>query len=219
MPYMWVEPELVLRYRGVSIYRAYRNDLLDDPYRYHFTTDKTGQEKTFDIRESLYYDEGCSHLDVLRRAIANGEIKAEADAPANMYMGRPLVFSKLMSEADVTEYFQRMGAEDRSLTGIRNYYEKVLGFDPIWRYPISDEKYLGAALIPVQEGFLYLPYDYVDAQEYECYCLDGRSLLDYATVRHMQQTMQDYADGLYSAFSDIAVILASYETPDKLPEE
>lgn len=131
----------------------------------------------------------------------------------SIFMGRPLEFSKLMPLKDVIEQMQKSGADDRALLEVRDYYAKVLGYDPVWRYPISDNEYLGSALIPVQEGFLYLPYDYVDAQDYECYCLDECTLLDYDTARSLQQTMKDYADGLDSALNDISFILADRQIP------
>lgn len=56
MPYMltWVDPEVVLVYKGVTVYYAYGDDLLPEkhisPMKCKYTLDKTGGER-FDIRD------------------------------------------------------------------------------------------------------------------------------------------------------------------------
>lgn len=212
MPYMWVEPEQILRFGGVSVYHTYRNNLSSEPLQYHYTTDNTENAPSFDIRDLPSYAPHCEHICILRKAIANGEIKRESGEVTDVYMGKPLDFSQLMFAGDLVGQMKRSGANDSTLTEIRDHYVRVLGFDPIWRYPLSDEMHLGAALIPVQEGFLYLPYDYADTEEYECYCLESCSFLDSNTAHYLQRTMLKYAVGLHSILNDIFVILSDRET-------
>lgn len=48
----WVDPEIYLTYKGVSVYRAYEDDdIAQGPLWYHFTLDCTSDDNHFDIRD------------------------------------------------------------------------------------------------------------------------------------------------------------------------
>jgi hypothetical protein len=57
--HVYVEPEVVLTHQGVSVYRCYNNDDIEDPDPFVFSTNKLGTDTTcpdaFDIRD-------CQHL-------------------------------------------------------------------------------------------------------------------------------------------------------------
>ena len=94
------------------------------------------------------------------------------------YMGITLDFSKLLSKDALLQYLEENGATDHTLADIRNRYESEFGNELMWRYPLSAGLHAGAFIIPVQEGFLSIPYDEMDAQEYELLTLEGAGLMD-----------------------------------------
>ena len=50
MPLQWVDPDMFLVFKGVTIYYTYRYDNYDSPYKYWFSTD-IWAENPFDIRD------------------------------------------------------------------------------------------------------------------------------------------------------------------------
>lgn len=52
MPHQWVEPELFIEHRGVSVYRTYKDQDIEMPKIYWYTTDITEErEYEFDVRD------------------------------------------------------------------------------------------------------------------------------------------------------------------------
>jgi len=72
--------------------------------------------------------------------------------------------SKLVSRAEVLQHLSANGAHYPSLAQIINQYEEHFGIDPVWHYPLSDDRNNGAFIVPVQEGYLWLPYNEVDSE-------------------------------------------------------
>lgn len=79
MPQMWVDPELVISFNGVNVYKTYRHDNYNDPFDYRFTTDITEQGEPFDIRDLSCFSVDKERDDILKEAILLGKIKAPAD--------------------------------------------------------------------------------------------------------------------------------------------
>lgn len=97
MPYqeVWMDSEVVLEHKGVTIYRTYNDDNYDEPSIYWFTTQKAepGDHRSpvdFDVRELRNYDAHIEHhhyrhdtgaedyiVRVLREAIECGYICAD----------------------------------------------------------------------------------------------------------------------------------------------
>lgn len=81
MPYKteWVDPELLLTHNGVSVYRTYRDDDIEDGKSdYWFTTDKLdneGDDTRFDIRDLPNYTCKYSGEVIIKDAIELGYIK------------------------------------------------------------------------------------------------------------------------------------------------
>lgn len=88
MPYAWIDPELLLDYKGVQIYHVYEDDFVDAPYIHWFTTLECyveGNGESFDIRKialelGLSMDE-FNQLhgwqDLFKEAIDAGLIRAQ----------------------------------------------------------------------------------------------------------------------------------------------
>lgn len=83
---------------------------------------------------------------------------------------------KLMCIKDVKDHLYQHGGTDWALSEIREAYHENFGHELCWRYPISDDIHLGAFILVVQEGFLHIPYNSVDAEEYEILEMDDIAL-------------------------------------------
>lgn len=123
------------------------------------------------------------------------------------YMGITLDFSKLLSKDALLQYLEENGATDHTLADIRNRYESEFGNELMWRYPLSAGLHAGAFIIPVQEGFLSIPYDEMDAQEYELLTLEGAGLMDEDELMFFSNDLRSYTDSFCSAMDDAVRIL------------
>jgi len=123
------------------------------------------------------------------------------------FMGIQISRSKLMSKQELTDYFARFGQSDRILADIRDKYEAAFGNELIWRYPNSDGYHLGFFIVPVKEGFLALPYDEVDREDYEIMIVDDATLLDAESLKHYIDDWLSYTDDLIGAMRDMIRIL------------
>lgn len=78
MAYKWIDPEVFIKHKCVTIYHVYRNDDIDQGRRkFWYTTDPYGGECndcSFDIRELKSYSPEKSHEQIIREAIDIGEI-------------------------------------------------------------------------------------------------------------------------------------------------
>jgi len=86
--------------------------------------------------------------------------------------------SKLWPAATLLDHLRTNGASDRILADVRRAYEEAFGVDLTWRYPLSDGVHAGTTIVAVREGFLCLPYDRMDASDYELFDLDSAYLMD-----------------------------------------
>ncbi len=131
------------------------------------------------------------------------------------YMGISLDFSKLLSKDALLQYLEENGATDRTLANIRNRYESEFGNELMWRYPLSAGLHAGAFIIPVQEGFLSIPYDETDAQEYELLTLEGAGLMDEDELMFFSNDLRSYTDSFCSAMEDAVSILLFRKQSEK----
>lgn len=81
MPYGWIDPDVALFHRGVTVWYTYQDDSIDSCCRdYWYTLNETacegdGQSQgVFDIRDLAVYDDERGHDDILREAIDNHEL-------------------------------------------------------------------------------------------------------------------------------------------------
>jgi len=135
------------------------------------------------------------------------------------YMGITLDFSKLLSKDALLQYLEENGATDRTLADIRNRYESEFGNELMWRYPLSAGLHAGAFIIPVQEGFLSIPYDETDAQEYELLTLEGAGLMDEDELALFCNDLKSYTDAFCSAMEDAANILRLRNQNKNYPQQ
>ena len=70
------------------------------------------------------------------------------------------------------QYLKDNGSTDCTLSDIRLRYYAAYGNELCWRYPISDGIHAGAFILVTKDGYLSLPYNSMDEDEYEILMLD-----------------------------------------------
>jgi hypothetical protein len=78
---------------------------------------------------------------------------------------------------------------------VDQYYGEYNG-EVFWNYPISDTVNSGQFILPVQEGYLAIPYETIDPTEHEILRLDRAYLLDVDTAKFLSEEWDIYADQL-----------------------
>lgn len=122
---------------------------------------------------------------------------------------------KLLSQQELIDMLEAWGGHDRALSHLREHYDNELGSDPIWRYPISLDTCNGGFLVPVKEGYLFIPYDEVDAEDYEILMLDKTCLMDAETCAYMARECQGYTDALCEELHKIGGELETRQTKEE----
>jgi len=110
---------------------------------------------------------------------------------------------KLISKSELLEFLRENGEDDRAMAGIRDSYQKVFGNELVWRYPISDGKFLGTFIVAVKEGFISLPYDSVDRVDGELLELADAAMFDADAMRFFIDDWLSFSDDLASAMKDM----------------
>lgn len=80
MPYdtIYMPAEKVLEHNGVSIYRDYKDDNINEPATYWYSFDEDDNH-VFDVRELPQYKSFESHYSIMIQAIEEGTLKAPKD--------------------------------------------------------------------------------------------------------------------------------------------
>jgi hypothetical protein len=113
----------------------------------------------------------------------------------------------LFSRNELIDYLRENSASDRDLAKIREAYQNEFGNELVWRYPISEELHLGTFIIPVKEGFLSLPFNAVDPEDYELLEINDARMLDEDSLELFINDWNRFSDDLLSAMTDMLVIL------------
>jgi len=128
---------------------------------------------------------------------------APTEKSSFLLAGHPVSFAMLGAQQAVLETLQRNGASFAGLEPIRTQYEKCFGDDLCWTFPYCDGKHLGGVILPVKEGFLYLPYDGLSSEDYELFTLTDAALLTEEQVRFMATEVEEHSQALYQVLLDI----------------
>ena len=113
----------------------------------------------------------------------------------------------LMSKGELIAYLRENGESDRTLADIRNQQYEKYGNELIWRYPISDGAHLGTFIVPVNEGFISLPFSVVDATDYELLELDDAAMFDEDAMQIFIDDWRMFSDDLMTAMTDMLRVL------------
>jgi hypothetical protein len=115
--------------------------------------------------------------------------------------------AKLMPKDELIAQLRDNGESDRALAEIRERYQTEFGNELIWYYPISDGKHMGAFIVAVQEGFISLPYDAADKEDYELFELDDAAMFDADAMQVFIDDWRSFSDDLLGAMTDMQCIL------------
>ena len=72
-------------------------------------------------------------------------------------MGLKINRISLYRKDELMAILNKYGAFDSTLDKVRDTYTERFGNHLIWKYPFSDNMQGGGTIIPVQEGFVFLP--------------------------------------------------------------
>lgn len=126
------------------------------------------------------------------------------------YMGLEINKSDLYGRDELLGMLDKCGGCDSSLDKVCDTYTERFGNQLIWKYPFSDNMQGGGVIVPVQEGFLFLPYHCVYEQAGAQYQLRSAELLSTENIRTLQNECRAYVRGLLSALDDMEHTMQSY---------
>ena len=115
---------------------------------------------------------------------------------------------RLMSKNELLDFLVENGESDRALSQIRERQYDEFGNELIWRYPISDGCHLGTYIVAIKEGFISLPYDYVDRIEGELLVLQDASMFDSESMEYFIYDWRLFSEDLIRAMNDIHRLLS-----------
>lgn len=116
--------------------------------------------------------------------------------------------AKLLTQAELLDFLKEDGASDRSLAKVRERYMDQFGNEMVWQYPISDGMHTGTFIVCVQEGFISLPYDVIDAEDYEMLELQDAAMYDAESMRIFIEDWETFSKDLTSAMQEMLRILS-----------
>lgn len=123
------------------------------------------------------------------------------------FTGHSIDPGKLLGKQEVIEHLNEYGAADRTLADFRDMYNDRFGDELIWLYPISEGDHLGGFLMPVQEGFLWLPYDSADKDDGELIVMEEVALLEAEELAALHDVFSSYSKALCDAIGEAKTML------------
>lgn len=124
---------------------------------------------------------------------------------------RRLSADALMSVKEVLSYLRENGSTDCALSDIRLRYYAAHGNELCWRYPISDGIHAGAFILVTKDGYLSLPYNSMDAEDYEILVPEDAVLHDAASLAAFQSDWEEFSADLTDAMREMRRILEGGE--------
>ena len=126
------------------------------------------------------------------------------------YMGMEIEQNKLYGMDELLDTLGRYGGVDSTLDKVRSAYTERFGNSLIWKYPFSDSMQGGGTIVPVREGFLFLPYSSVFEHGGARYQLSGAGLLSTEDIYALQKECSAYMEGLLNALGDMEHAMRAY---------
>lgn len=117
----------------------------------------------------------------------------------------------LMSAKEILTYLKDNDSTDRTLSDIRLRYYAAHGNELCWRYPISDGIHAGAFILATKDGYLSLPYNSMDEEDYEILVLDDAVFHDLASLTVFLSDWEDFSADLTDAMREMCRILEGGE--------
>jgi len=98
------------------------------------------------------------------------------------------------------------------LEGIRNRNHELFGNELMWNYPISAGLDAGTYIVAVEEGFLSLPYNSVEADTYESFQIENAHILDEDTLLFLIDQWSSFSADLLGMLGDALNAVKSGQT-------
>ena len=114
---------------------------------------------------------------------------------------------KLLSKDELLKILHDNGEHDRGLSHVRERYQAEFGNELIWRYPITDGMHMGTFIVVIKEGFISLPFDEADSENYEVLVLDDAAMFDDDAMDVFITDWRSFSEDLLSAMFDMLRIL------------
>ena len=109
-------------------------------------------------------------------------------------IGKHLIYyDTLKSKQELIDYFVEHSPSERALAEFCGEYAQRYQNSLYWHYPLSDSEHLGAYLVLVKEGVLYIPYNDADKVSCELFCLDDMKFVNSDEVYDIECTFEDNA--------------------------
>lgn len=124
---------------------------------------------------------------------------------------RTLNSDTLMSAKEILTYLKDNDSTDRTLSDIRLRYYAAHGNELCWRYPICDGIHAGAFILATKDGYLSLPYNSMDEEDYEILVLDDAVFHDPASLTTFLSNWEDFSADLTDAMREMRRILEGGE--------
>lgn len=124
---------------------------------------------------------------------------------------RNLNTSALLSKDEVLTHLVNNGGTDVALGDIRMQYYTAHKNELCWRYPISDGVHAGAFILVVKEGYLSLPYNSVDEEDYETLVLADAVLHNAESMSTFLSDWELFSTDLADAMREMHSILKEGE--------
>ncbi len=143
-----------------------------------------------------------------------GFVSAETQPYTASGLLRKLNADALMSAKEVLAYLKENGSTDCTLSDIRLRYYAAHGNELCWRYPISDGIHAGAFILVTKDGYLSLPYNSVDVEDYEILVSEDAVLHDAASLTTFLSDWETFSADLTDAMREMRRILEGGEDDD-----
>jgi len=102
----------------------------------------------------------------------------------------------LYSKDKLLEILAAGDGTNRELSKFREKNIDTFGQELIWRYPITDGFNAGIFLVPVQEGFLSIPFNEMTIDDYEILDLEEARLMTAEELQFLFENWIDFSAGL-----------------------
>ncbi len=140
-----------------------------------------------------------------------GFVSAETQPYTVSGLLRKLNADALMSVKEVLAYLKENGSTDCTLSNIRLRYYAAHGNELCWRYPISDGIHAGAFILATKDGYLSLPYNRMDEEDYEILVPEDAVLHDAASLTTFLSDWESFSSDLTDAMREMRRILEGGE--------
>ena len=124
-------------------------------------------------------------------------------------------FEELKSKDELFNFFDEGSCTHASLMEFCEDYKSRYDNNLCWPYPIAGGSHLGAFLVLVREGVLYLPYDGFDGENYEFFDLKGAKLLTAGQIAELEKHWEIFSTSLMHAMTDMEKYLCKNEEDSK----